>query len=98
MGKEIKIKIDKEDSNLVERKFFEHAAGRDNIAFLMKDSEIDEKILDRYITTVETRFYELEKVKSLLSKKYEPKELNGKAYSYTFDFDEETITYVAKAD
>lgn len=94
----ITVKIDSEDNNLVERRFFEHAAGRDNVAYLMKDSEVNEKILDRYITVVEKRFYELEKVKSLLSKKYAPEVFNGKAYEYTFDFDDETITYVAKAD
>lgn len=92
------VKIHEEDNNLLERKFFEHAAGKDNVAFLMKDKDVNEAILDRYITTVEVRFYELEKVKRLLSKKYEPAELKGKAYEYSFDFEDETITYVQKAN
>lgn len=87
------VKIHSEDNNLVERKFFEHAAGRDNIAFLMRGDDINTDILQQYINIVEKRFYELEKCKKLLSEKYRPKELSGKAYKYSFDFDEETITY-----
>lgn len=87
------IRIHQEDSNLIERKFFEHAAGRDNIAFLMKDKEVNKELLREYIADVEVRFYELEKTKSLLSKKYEPSELKGKPYNYSFNFDEETILY-----
>lgn len=87
------IRIYQEDSNLIERKFFEHAAGRDNIAFLMKDKDVNKELLREYIADVEVRFYELEKTKSLLSKKYEPSELNGKPYNYSFNFDEETILY-----
>ena len=94
----ITIKLLEEDNNLIERKFFEHAAGRDNVSFLMKDSDVNAELLDRYIAAVEIRFYELEKTKRLLSKKYEPQELNGKSYNYSFDFEEETITYVAQAD
>ena len=43
-------------------------------------------------------YYELEKAKRILSKKYEPQELRGKSYDYYFDFEEETITYVEKTD
>ena len=98
MNNVITVKIFEEDSNLIEKAFFLHAAGRDNIAFLMKDSDINEPLLRRYIEEVELRYYELEKIKTLLSKKYEPTELNGKAYEYTFDFEEETITYAERAD
>lgn len=90
------VKIDSEDSNLVERKFFEHAAGKDNIAFLMKDADVNMSLLQEYINVVEQRYYELEKSKSLISKKYEPIELRGKSYDYTFNFDDETITYEDK--
>lgn len=90
------VKIDSEDSNLVERKFFEHAAGKDNIAFLMKDADVNMILLQEYINVVEQRYYELEKSKSLISKKYEPIELRGKYYDYTFNFDDETITYEDK--
>lgn len=92
----ITIKIEPEDSNLIERKFYEHAAGKDNIAFLMKDSSINNLLLQEYINIVEVRYYELEKSKRLISKKYEPTELEGKQYTYTFNFEDETIIYEEK--
>ena len=94
----ITIKIHPEDSNLIERLFFEHAALKDCVAFLMKDRDVNEELLDGYVKKVGVLYYELEKSKRLLSKKYEPMELNGKSYDYYFDFEEETITYVEKTD
>lgn len=96
MRTQFEIKIHPEDSNLIERIFYEHAAGKDNIAFLMKDSDIDRKLLQEYIDIVEVRFFELEKYKSLISKKYEPNDLKGKPYTYTFNFEDETIIYEGK--
>ena len=87
------VKIDSQDSNMIEQKFFEHAAGKDNIAFLMKDNDIDWSVLQHYINVVEVRFFELEQMKSRLSKKYEPSELKGKRYNFSFDFENETIAY-----
>jgi hypothetical protein len=92
----IDVKIHAEDSNLVERKYYEHAAGKDNISFLMKDSEINREVLQDYINIVEVRFFELQKLKTLMSKKYEPSELKGKSYTYTFNFEDETIIYEEK--
>lgn len=92
----IDVKIHAEDSNLVERKFYEHAAGKDNIAFLMKDADVNRDLLQDYINIVEVRFFELEKIKVLMSKKYEPIELKGKSYAYTFDFENESIIYEGK--
>lgn len=90
------VKIDSEDSNLIERKFYEYRAGRENISFLMKDKEVNIELLNEYIRIVEVRYYELEKTKVLMSKKYKPFDLNGKSYSYSFDFEEETIIYDEK--
>lgn len=90
------VKINEEDSNLVERMFYEHAAGKDNIAFLMKDSDVNRGLLQEYINIVEKRYYELEKSKALISRKYEPIEIKGKSYAYTFNFEDETITYEEK--
>lgn len=92
----IEVKIYPEDSNLVERKFYEYMAGRENIAFLMKDTDVNSGLLKEYIHTVEVRFYELEKSKMLISKKYEPVELKEKPYNYSFNFEEETIIYDVK--
>lgn len=87
-----------EDSNLLERKFYEHAALKDCVAFLMKDKDVNKELLDKYVRNVCGMYYELEKAKRLLSKKYETQELRGKSYDYYFDFENETITYVEKAD
>lgn len=87
------VKINSEDSNLIERKFYEHAAGKDNVAFLMHDKDIAWEKLQHYIDVVESRFSDLEKTKERLSKKYEPKEFVGKSYNYSFDFNDESITY-----
>lgn len=94
----VTITIDAQDCNLVERLFFEHAAMKDCVAFLMKDKNINQELLDKYVRNVGSMYYELEKAKRLLSKKYEPQELRGKSYDYFFDFEDETITYVKKAD
>lgn len=94
----IVIHIDAEDCNLIERLFFEHAAMKDCVAFLMKDKDVNEELLDRYVRKVGSLYYELEKSKRLLSKKYEPKELRGEFYDYYFDFEEETIAYAQKTD
>lgn len=92
------IKMDSEEINLVERKFFEHTSMKDCVVFLMKDRDVNQELLDRYVRNVGRLYYELEKAKRLLSKKYEPQELRGKSYDYFFNFEEETITYVKKAD
>ena len=94
----IVTRIDSEDCNLVERLFFEHAAMKDCVAFLMKDRDVNQELLDGYVRKVGSLYYELEKSKRLISKKYEPFEIKGKPYNYSFDFEEETITYVKKAD
>lgn len=94
----VTITIDAQDCNLIERLFFEHAAMKDCVAFLMKDKDINQELLDKYVRNVGSMYYELEKAKRLLSKKYEPQELRGKSYDYYFDFENETITYVEKAD
>lgn len=89
----IVVKIDSEDSNYVERKFFEHVAGRETVAFLMKDKDIQWETLQHYINIVEERFIELEFTKDEIAKKYEPKDFEGASYNYSFDFKNESIIY-----
>lgn len=90
---QIVVKIDSEDNILVERKFFEHQAGKDTIAFLMKDKDIQWDTLQHYINVVETRFTELELTKEAITKKYLPKDFENASYNYSFDFNNETIIY-----
>lgn len=94
----IVVQLDAEDCNLIERLFFEHASMKDCVAFLMKDRDVNEGLLDKYVRNVCSMYYELEKAKRLISRKYEPIELQGKSYEYYFDFEDETIKYVQKAD
>lgn len=87
------VKINSEDSKLVERMYYEHEAGKDNVAFLMHDKDVVWENLQYYIKEVDHRFFELEKAKRDMTKKYEPKEFEGKDYNYSFDFSNEEITY-----
>ena len=86
------IEIPYEDSIAVERLFYEWNSGRANIAFLMKDSEIDDKVLSKYIHIVDEKFAELEMLKRRLSKQYEPADLPVD-HEYEFDFDNHAIIY-----
>lgn len=93
MRKEIIVKMHEEDSNLVERKHFEYQSARSNIAFLAQESNVNKELFDMFTAIVDKRFYEIEKAKSNMSKKYLPEELKGKNYNFSFDFDNETIVY-----
>jgi hypothetical protein len=90
---QIVVKIDSEDSVLVERKYFEHMAGKDTVAFLMKDKDIKWDTLQHYINVVESRFTELELTKEAITKKYLPKDFEDATYTYSFDFNNESIIY-----
>lgn len=88
------VKIESEDSLLVERKFYEHQAGRDNIAFLMKDKDVNWDILQHYIDVVETRWVELEMLKDEMDKKYCPENMRNKPHGYEFLFDTKQMKFV----
>ena len=90
MGNQVII-IGVDESNNVERLFLEFHAGREIIAFLMKDKEIQYDILQEYIDIVEAKYVELELMKSELSEKYKP--FNMKEYDYRFDFRNNSIIY-----
>lgn len=90
------VGIDAQDSLLVERKFYEHQAGRDNIAFLMKDKDVNWEILQHYIDVVETRWVELEMLKDAMDKKYCPNYMIGKQHRYEFLFDKQQMKFVCE--
>lgn len=87
------VSIDMEDSLLVERKFYEYNAGKDNIAFLMKESDINWEILQNYIDVVETRYVELELLKKEIITKYCPSNYINKKYTYEFLFETYEIKF-----
>ena len=70
--RKVTIEIPYKESLKVERLFYEHKAGQDNIAFLMKDKDINYDILQEYIDVVESRYVELELLKHELGDKYKP--------------------------
>lgn len=88
------VDIDEQDSLLVERKFYEQQAGRDNIAFLMKDKDVNWDILQHYIDVVETRWVELEMLKSGMDKKYCPENMRNEPHGYEFLFDTKQMKFV----
>lgn len=83
-NQKITVEIDNHESETVERLFYLHNAGQDNIAYLMKDKDIRYDILQEYIDVTECRYVELEMLKEELANKYMPKD--GKDYQYVFDF------------
>ena len=95
MGKEIIVQIPQETSENIERLFYSYYGGRETVAFLMKDSDIRWDILQQYVNVVETRYAELEMLKSAVSKQYlpDPLKYGNYEYDYEFQFDTYSIKY-----
>ena len=91
LNRKVTVQIPVEESEHVERLFFEHRAGQDNIAFLMKDKSINYSVLQEYIDVVEARYTELELTKQEIGDKYKP--LGFEDYTFTFDFRNNSIVY-----
>lgn len=87
----IVVAITSQESEAVERLFYLHKAGQNNIAFLAKDKDVQYDILQEYIDVVEARFVELDMLKKELGEKYKPD--LGKEYNFTFDFDNNAIIF-----
>ena len=94
--KEIIVPIPEETSVKVERLFYEWRAGRETIAFLMKDKDVRWDILQQYVNVVETRYTELELMKEGISKQYAPIPMgeSGVPFDYEFLFDRSSIRYI----
>ena len=90
-NRKLEVEIFPEESDHVERLFYEHKAGQDNIAFLMKDKDVRYDILQEYIDVIETRYVELELMKGELIEKYKP--FGMKDYNYTFNFRNHSIIF-----
>lgn len=94
--KDITIKIDEKESDMIERLFFEYRASQDIISFLLKDKDIDMELLQEYINVSEVRYTELEMAKQELGDKYRPQNVKKKC-AYWFDFVNESIVYEVDA-
>ena len=95
MEKILTVQIPEETSGKVERLFYEWKAGRETIAFLMKDKDVRWDILQQYVNVVETRYTELEMMKDAVAKQYAPIPIgeSGDPFDYEFLFDQSAIRY-----
>lgn len=98
MEKEIIVQIPQETSENIERLFYSYHGGRETIAFLMKDSDVRWDVLQQYVNVVETRYAELEMLKSAISKQYlpDPLKYGNYDYDYEFQFDTYSIKYLVR--
>lgn len=87
-----KIKISEEESNYIERLFFEYNASLNIIAYLMSKEEVKDIHLQRYLDISEIKYTELEIAKKNISKKYKPDDFSEN-YNYSFDFNNEELIY-----
>ena len=85
------VEIDPHESETIERLFYEHNAGKDNLSFLMRDKLVNYDILQEYINVVEARYVELEMMKEEIGEKYKP--IPDKDFNYEFDFRNHSIIY-----
>lgn len=95
MEKEITVVIPQETSEKIERLFYSYYGGRETVAFLMKDSDVRWDVLQQYVNVVETRYAELEMLKSAISRQYlpDPLKYGNYEYDYEFLFDSSEIKY-----
>ena len=92
----ITVKIDSEDSRLVEKAFYEYNASLNILSYLLKQENINMKYIEDYTRKSELYFVTLEEYKNIVSSKYHPKD--DKEYEYSFDFINETINFKTKGD
>ena len=87
----ITIKIEPEDSRLVEKAFYEYNASLNILSYLLKQDNINKEYIKEYTKQSEIYFITLEEYKSAISSKYMPNDNNK--YEYNFDFVNETINF-----
>lgn len=92
----ITVKIDSEDSRLIEKAFYEYQASLNILSYLLKQENINMKYIEDYTKKTEQYFVILEEYKSIVSSKYMPQD--EKEYNYSFDFINETINFIPKGD
>ena len=90
----IKVNISIEDSQAVEKAFYEYNASLNILSYLFKQQEINEEYLEQYIQKSERYYIILEETKEVVSNKYKPND--GKEYNYIFDFDNYMIKFMER--
>lgn len=95
--KEIKVELTHEESNWIERLWYEYNASLNILRFLMSQDTVLEKHLQKYLDSSEAKYAELEMAKSGLTKQHKPEAI-GDSFDYRFDFDEHTVIYQERSD
>lgn len=94
----ITVNINIEDSQAVEKAFYEYNASLNILSYLFKQNNINEEYLEQYIQKSEKYFIILEETKNIVSNKYMPNEDINKKYNYSFDFENHNIIYTERVD
>lgn len=89
--KTIKIKVSKEESESVERLFYETNTLKGLIEYFIL-SKYDNELINEQIKNYVEKTVELERLKDKLSRKYAPEELET-YLDYVFNFYDEAIEY-----
>lgn len=89
---EKKVKISTEDSDYIERLFYEYNASLNIIAFLMSKEEVKEKHLQFYLDSSELKYTELEMAKNKIVNFYQSEDIPNNS-QYYFDFDKEELIF-----
>lgn len=89
----IAVRMTEEDARAMEKAWYEYNASVDIIARLMNNESVKFDILQEYINIAELRFTQCEMMKTALAKKYKTEEVDLSKFNYSFDFDENKITF-----
>lgn len=85
------VKIDESASNYIEKLFYEYNASLNILRFLMSQDDVKSENLKMYCDASEEKYTALEIGKKEISEAYKPDGIND--YTYTFDFDNQSIIY-----
>lgn len=91
MADVIRVKMEPNDIQLIERLFYEYNASKDLVGYLMQQDKVNEDYLQQYINITEKRFTELEMHKDMMDRQYRPEGINP--VNYSFDFINEELVY-----
>lgn len=89
---EKRVKISTEDSDYIEKLFYEYNASLNIIAFLMSKEEVKEKHLQFYLDSSELKYTELEMAKNKIVNFYQSEDIPNNS-QYHFDFDKEELIF-----
>ena len=92
----VTVNIDIEDSQAVEKAFYEYNASLNILSYLFKQDNINEEYLEQYVQKSEKYFIVLEEIKEIISNKYMPDKDKNKKYNYSFDFNNCAIIYTER--